>query len=162
MDAVAVASKKKKLDKKTSSVTGPAESEVEKEATKKKKKKPDKEEKKEAKNIPKLAKKPEKTPAKKTTGTAKPKTTGSGARGRSAIEVWSGKPDEPLPGGWPDGWTKKIFERPSGKTKGSHDRYWYTPVTKRKFRSMVEVNRFMAALLQSKGDEDAAWAIFKK
>lgn len=156
-----MANKKEKIDQKSSSVGDTAKSEVEKEATKKKKKKkPNKEEKKGAEKGPKLsaAKKPKKTPDKLMTDSAKQKAPG---RVVPAIEVWSGKPDEPLAGGWPDGWTKKLFERPSGKTKGSRDRYWYSPVTKRKFRSMVEVNSFMAALLQSKGDEDAAWKIFK-
>ena len=69
-------------------------------------------------------------------------------------------PKEPLMDGgdWPPGWTQKIFERPSGAT---HDRYWYTPITKRKLRSMIEVNRFLAALKKSNGDEDEAWKIFK-
>jgi hypothetical protein len=152
MDAVVMANKKEKIVRDT------AKSEVEKEATKKKKKKPNKEEKKGAEKGPSAPKKPKKTPDKLITDSAKQKARGSVV---SAIEVWSGKPDEPLAGGWPDGWTKKIFERPSGKTKGTRDGYWYSPVTKKKFRSMVEVNRFMAALLQSKGDEDAAWKIFK-
>jgi hypothetical protein len=138
-----VANRKKNLDKKNSSVGGSPKSQVKKEATKETKKKSDKEEKKEAQKNNKLS------------GAKAPKRL-------MAPEVWSGKPEEPLPGGWPDGWTKKVFERPSGKTKGTRDRYWYSPVTKRKFRSMVEVNSFMAALLQSKGDEDAAWNIFKK
>lgn len=127
---------------------------------KEKKIKPKKEEKKQAKKGPKLsfAKEPKKTPAKSMADSAERKAPASGA---SAIEVWSGKPDEPLAGGWPDGWTKKVFERPSGKTKGTKDGYWYTPVTKRKLRSMTEVKNFMAALLTSKGDEEAAWKIFK-
>ena len=78
-----------------------------------------------------------------------------------AQEVWSGPPDEAIPGGWPDGWTKKLFERPTGKTKGTKDRYWYSPKTQKKFRSMIEVNRFMDALKQANGDEDRAWKIFK-
>lgn len=51
---------------------------------------------------------------------------------------WVGSPTEDLEGGWPKGWTKKVFERKSGATKGGKDRYWYSPVNGFKFRSMVE------------------------
>ena len=70
-------------------------------------------------------------------------------------------PDEPLEGGWPPGWTKKVYERASGKTKGDRDRYWYSPVNKYKFRSMVEVRKYLELLQKTSGDEDEAWAIFK-
>lgn len=142
----------------------------------KKKEKAKKEETKGDKKKPKAAaKKPEKTAAKMKTAAktktaakkaaspkqAKKKESATPGRGPSAVEVYSGEPNEPLEGGWPPGWTKKIFERPSGATKGTHDRYWYTPITKRKLRSMIEVNRFLAALGESNGDEDEAWKIFK-
>jgi Methyl-CpG binding domain len=136
----------------------------------KKKEKAKKEETKGDKKKPKAAaKKPEKTAAKTKTAAkkaaspkqAKKKESATPGRGPSAVEVYSGEPNEPLEGGWPPGWTKKIFERPSGATKGTHDRYWYTPITKRKLRSMIEVNRFLAALGESNGDEDEAWKIFK-
>lgn len=156
------AAKKKQADKKASPsfVGGTEKSQIEKKAVKKK----EKEEKKEAKEKPKAAaKKPEKTAAKKAVSPKKKAKDGSTTAGRalSSIEVWSGEPNEPLEGGWPTGWTKKIFERPSGATKGSHDRYWYTPITKRKLRSMVEVKRFIEALGKSNGDENQAWKIFK-
>jgi hypothetical protein len=52
--------------------------------------------------------------------------------------VWVGTPTEDLEGGWPTGWTKKVFERKSGATKGGKDRYWYSPINGFKLRSMVE------------------------
>ena len=148
---------------------GTEKSQIEKAVQKQEKAK--EEGKKEGKKKPKAtAKEPEKTaarkktPVKKAVSTKQKQEKGSATPGKGppAIEVWSGEPNEPLEGGWPAGWTKKIFERPSGATKGTHDRYWYTPITKRKLRSMVEVNRFLAALEKSQGDEDEAWKIFKK
>ena len=47
------------------------------------------------------------------------------------------------------GWTKKIFERSSGNSKGHTDRYWFTPTQQYKLRSMKEVHRFFDALSQS-------------
>jgi hypothetical protein len=79
----------------------------------------------------------------------------------SAKEVHSGVPTEKLDGGWPAGWTKKIFERMSGKTAGSTDSYWYSPVTKIKMRSIIEVKRFLAALARCGGDETLAWKLVK-
>lgn len=78
-----------------------------------------------------------------------------------AKEVWSGVPDEEIHGGWPASWTKKTFERMSGKTKGSHDSYWYSPIEKKKLRSMNEVKQFIAAVETANGDEKRAWNIFK-
>ena len=85
----------------------------------------------------------------------------AGTARESAKMVFSGLPDEPLPGGWPDGWTKKVFQRASGESKGHTDRYWFTPINQFKLRSMVEVNKFMQALEQTNGDEVAAKKIFK-
>lgn len=78
-----------------------------------------------------------------------------------AKEVSSGAPNDALEGGWPDGWTKKTFERTCGKTKGRLDSYWYSPIQKKKFRSMTEVRRFLNALKQANGDEEKAWRLFK-
>jgi hypothetical protein len=69
----------------------------------------------------------------------------------------TGPPEEPLDGGWPDGWIKRTFARQSGASVGSTDSYWYTPQTGKRLRSMVEVKRFMAALSTYGGDEVAAW-----
>lgn len=75
--------------------------------------------------------------------------------------IWSGPPDDDLPGGWPEGWTKTRVERKTGTIKGRGDPYWHTPIKKKKLRSMNEVKRFMAALKKTKGDEEEAWKIFK-
>jgi hypothetical protein len=104
------------------------------------------------------AKKGPKTPVAK----AATKIKGGSRVRLSACEIWCGPPDEPLEGGWPDGWLKRIFQRASGATKGSTDRYWYSPKKNKKFRSMVEIKRFMAALEEYGGDEDAAWKHLKQ
>jgi len=57
---------------------------------------------------------------------------------------------------------KKVFERKSGATKGSRDRYWYSPKEKFKLRSLVEVKRFLKALATSEGDEKKAKEIMHK
>ena len=80
---------------------------------------------------------------------------------KSAKEVECCPPTEPLEGGWPPGWIRKKFERLSGATKGSTDRYWYSPKTNKKFRSMTEIKRFLPILNSKNGDEDAAWKEFK-
>jgi hypothetical protein len=46
---------------------------------------------------------------------------------------------------WPDGWTKVTTVRQKGSSAGGKDDYWYTPYTRGKLRSMVEVNQFIAA-----------------
>ena len=103
-----------------------------------------------------------KSKKKESTVTKTPKSTKAKSPGRPKAKlVWTGPPDEPLDGGWPKGWTKHIYERSSGATKGGRDRYWFTPVLNRKLRSMVEVKRFMAALKQSDGDETMAVKVFK-
>jgi len=90
---------------------------------------------------------------------AKPKRT---PNSRTApTEIWSGLPDEELEGGWPDGWIKKLYERNTGKSKGTKDRYWFSPKTNKKFRSMTEIRRFIPILLECNGNEDAAWLRFK-
>jgi hypothetical protein len=86
----------------------------------------------------------------------------SGGRSSAVKEIWSGPPDEPLEGGWPEGWMKRVFRRASGATKGDTDRYWYSPVLGKKFRSMNEVRRFMAAMKTTGNDEEAAWRVFKR
>lgn len=105
-----------------------------------------------------------------TTNTAAPTKKASlhrksdSAAGRAkATEVWSGVPDEKLPGydAWPEGWIKRLFERGSGESKGHTDRYWYSPVKQYKFRSMVEISRFFAAMEKTNHDEEEAWKIFK-
>lgn len=58
------------------------------------------------------------------------------------------------------GWTKKTFERQSGKSKGTRDSYWYSPEHQYKFRSLNEITRFKACLEQM-GNEADAWKRFK-
>lgn len=83
---------------------------------------------------------------------------------RSSPEVWSGAPDDDLGAGfqWSAGWIKKKFERQSGQSKGTFDSYWYTPALQKRLRSIAEVKRFMTALKDQGGDEEAAWVAFKK
>jgi hypothetical protein len=86
----------------------------------------------------------------------------TGPNGRPAArEVWRGRPDEPMEGGWPPGWRKTLVQRVSGATAGHTDRYWHTPQKRYKLRSMVDVKRFMAALKTVGGDEVTAWRWFK-
>mmetsp|Transcript_26919 Transcript_26919/g.48952 ORF Transcript_26919/g.48952 Transcript_26919/m.48952 type:complete len:147 (-) Transcript_26919:154-594(-) len=104
----------------------------------------------------------EKTKVAKAKAKAKTKTAVKHSNGRkAAVENWSGAPDEPLEGGWPKGWIKTLVKRQGGATVGHMDRYWYSPKTKKKFRSMTEIKRFFAALAQAGDDEDEAWSIFK-
>jgi hypothetical protein len=74
----------------------------------------------------------------------------------TAPPVWEGTPDEPCKGGWPKGWIKRVFQRKNGASKGHTDRYWYSPISSFKLRSMVEVHKFMTALKAAKGDEATA------
>jgi hypothetical protein len=80
---------------------------------------------------------------------------------KHAKEVWSGLPEENLEGGWPEGWIKKTFERLTGKTAGTKDSYWYSPITKFRLRSMAEVKKFLNLLAQCHGDESLARQQFK-
>lgn len=84
------------------------------------------------------------------------------ARRQAPVEVECCAPDEEVEGGWPPGWLRRKFERKSGATAGSFDRYWYSPKTGKKFRSMTEIKRFLLLVKQGKGDEDAAWLLFKR
>jgi len=107
--------------------------------------------------------KADKTTAAKKAAVGEEQSKGKETQEQSAgnLEVWSGEPTEPLEGGWPPGWTKKLYERGSGKTKGTKDRYWFSPIEKRRLRSMAEVKRFLEALAKTNGDESAAWDMFK-
>jgi hypothetical protein len=88
----------------------------------------------------------------------KPKTETSDSPGKAAAAqvIWSGPPDEKLDGGWPQGWIKKIYNRSRGPRI---DRYWYSPKNQFKLRSMVECRKFIAALVEHSGDEQAAFQI---
>jgi hypothetical protein len=62
---------------------------------------------------------------------------------------------------WPDGWTMRTFERRGGATKGTTDRYWYSP-TNKKLRSMLAVKRFAEATAVCGGDEEKAWVLLRE
>jgi hypothetical protein len=83
------------------------------------------------------------------------------AGGGQSDPIWEGKPDERLEGGWPSGWTKRIYQRQFGASKGQTDKYWYTPIQNYKLRSMVEVKKFLKALADHGGDEIMAKKKFK-
>jgi Methyl-CpG binding domain len=81
-----------------------------------------------------------------------------------AIEISNGPPDEILqvPGGlWPPGWTRKVFERQSGASKGHRDRYWYSPKMGYKFRSIKQVLHFLADMVTTGADEERAYKLYK-
>ena len=87
-------------------------------------------------------------------------------RNTTSIEVYRGKPIEPLDDidteSFPDGWIKLITKRTSGKLIGKLDPYWLTPKMKYRLRSMVEVKKFLIALEYCKGDEVVAKMNMKK
>jgi len=94
-----------------------------------------------------------------TTPKAKVKTEdGTKAVRTPAVLLWEGPPEEDLgtEAGWPPGWVKKVFQRTSGTSAGSRDRYWFSPGG-RKFRSMVQIRNFLELVEKHNGDEEAAW-----
>lgn len=96
------------------------------------------------------------TPPKKGKGRTNSKVTRS-----EPVPIWEGEPNEKIEGGWPDGWVKKIFARKHGASKGATDRYWYSPNKKIKLRSLVEVKKFLKALIDTNGDEQKAKKLMK-
>lgn len=65
--------------------------------------------------------------------------------------------------GLPLGWTMQIKERSSGASKGHHDRYYYSPVLRKKFRSRVEVELFLRILNDDADlDEEQAYVVYKE
>lgn len=85
-------------------------------------------------------------PEKKSAGRAKSPGRGRPSKAASGSSSASGKakmlsegpPTEDLEGGWPEGWVRRVFERASGATKGTTDKYWYSPIDGIKLRSIVE------------------------
>ena len=66
-----------------------------------------------------------------------------------------------------EGWTVETRLRQSGKRAGVPSRFYYSPLTKKQFRSRVEVGRFQSILAtlagtDEEGDEDRAWKIFRQ
>jgi hypothetical protein len=112
--------------------------------------------------LPKMYAKKKTPPKKKATPKKKASTPAKSTTPRAgAPPIWEGKPDELLEGGWPAGWIKRVFERKGGATKGQTDRYWYSPISAFKLRSMVEVKKFIAALRATNGDEKTAKATMR-
>ena len=73
--------------------------------------------------------------------------------------ISQGPPDNRLKSGakLPEGWIKQIYQRRnSAINKGKQDCYWITPGKLFKLRSMVEVEKFLAALKAADGDETKA------
>ena len=95
---------------------------------------------------------PKRGPKTKSKQPAKPRGTSG--------EAYRGPPTEEIDGGWPPGWIKTEVPRKTTGPSRSRDKYWFSPGGK-KFRSMIEVKKFIAALSQVKGDENEAWKIFK-
>jgi len=56
------------------------------------------------------------------------------------------------------GWVAEGYARQTGAYKGHIDKYWISP-SNRKFRSIVGVRRFLAALKKYNGDEEKAYAM---
>jgi hypothetical protein len=72
---------------------------------------------------------------------SKPRSLMVGSRsGRAPTLVYEGPPLKALFGGWPDGWSQKTFQR-HGST--SRDSYFYGPGSDHRFRSLIEVLRFL-------------------
>jgi len=92
----------------------------------------------------------------KATPPKKGKKTKAKVARKEAFAEWTGPPNEDIDGGWPKGWVKKVFARKNGASKGSTDRYWYSPEEKFKLRSIVQVKKFLKALVETKGDEKKA------
>jgi len=57
------------------------------------------------------------------------------------------------------GWIRRKFSR--RLEPSHHDRYWYSPKTEKRLRSMNEVRRFLECMKETDGDEDAAYEMFK-
>ena len=64
--------------------------------------------------------------------------------------------------GYPPGWKLVEKKRLNGKCVGSIDRWWYSPQTGKRFRSVVETKKFLACLKLTNNDEDEAMHMFKQ
>mmetsp|Transcript_9460 Transcript_9460/g.11702 ORF Transcript_9460/g.11702 Transcript_9460/m.11702 type:complete len:438 (+) Transcript_9460:3-1316(+) len=73
------------------------------------------------------------------------------------VNLISCGPDTSLP----IGWIVKRFKRMVGKSKGSSDSYWYSPKTRKKFRSKRRVQQFLKVLKENKNfnEDDAMKAL---
>ena len=59
------------------------------------------------------------------------------------------------------GWIVRGYQRQSGAYEGHVDKYWYSPNSKKRFRSKAEIKRFLPVLKKCKGDEEKAYKMFK-
>ena len=62
----------------------------------------------------------------------------------------------------PRGWRKVVIGRTNKMAHTTYDRYFLTPDQRYKLRSVVEVQKFQAALLVTGGDEPKAKKLFRK
>jgi hypothetical protein len=78
--------------------------------------------------------------------------------------VWEGVPNDVVSFDidWSTGWMKRSFARRSGASKGSIDRYWYTPQKHFKLRSLKEVERFVRFCAENNNNEDLAFKSLKQ
>ena len=97
--------------------------------------------------------------------TEQSKVQGPRAQKTKRKMVFRGSPDESpkkktLETGkaWPQGWVQEIWERPGGSSK---DSYYFSP-GKKKFDSLVKVNKFLRALERLGGSEAEAWKVYNK
>jgi hypothetical protein len=63
---------------------------------------------------------------------------------------------------WTERWTKRIYQRTTGESKGRFDSYWYSPKHHFKFRSLREVEAYMKIAKETDNDEELAWLLFKE
>jgi hypothetical protein len=72
--------------------------------------------------------------------------------------VYEGPPDRKPGVVFPPGWIQRTYKRPGTSPRVRVDHYWFSPVTQKKLRSIVEVQRFLKALEENGGDEYDAWS----
>lgn len=61
----------------------------------------------------------------------------------------------------PKGWSIEVVPRRFRKDN-KFDTFWYSPLQKKKFRSRVEVDRYLKMLEKANGDEDLAFKYYKE
>jgi hypothetical protein len=78
-------------------------------------------------------------------------------------QTYEGVPTAELKhGNWPKGWTQRTFARTKGSKQGRTDSYWYSPGSQLELRSLVQVQRFLAAFEKCHDEETAYKASLKK
>ncbi len=84
----------------------------------------------------------------------KPSTSQPSLVSEKRILLYAGPADS-----LPPGWTIKHYKRTTGLKHT--DRYWFSPMLKKKFRSLAQVGRFLEFLTRENGDEAKAWDMFR-